>query len=112
MGGTYQTEFQLPAANCDAFLSGIQHDGFLYSEPFELQEEECLARVTRPEMHDDEFWLGFLAASSSSPSRDVHFHWHRLRGSGGHQLATNIAARVQAIALRHGASVLFGAVTQ
>jgi len=73
MGGTYQTEFQIPTSNCDAFFSYIQRDGFLCSEPFELQETECLARLSTPEMHDDEFWLCFLAASPSSASRDVYF---------------------------------------
>ncbi len=108
MGGTYQTEFEIPTARCEAFFSDIQRDGFLCLEPFELEVGECLARLGTPEMGDGEFLLCFLATSPASTLRGVHFHWHRLRGPDGQQLATRLAARVQSIALRHGGTVVRG----
>ena len=54
MGGTYQTEFQMPAANCRPFFSDLLCDGFQCMEPFELQAVgatlECLRQVAGPKL--------------------------------------------------------------
>ena len=110
MAGVYQTEFQMPTASCAAFLDHLVRDGFRFTQPFELQATECLARISTPEMAADEFWLSFSESSSASTSRRVDLHWHRLRGSDGHPIARLIASRVQAVALQHEATICWGAV--
>src|SRR5947209_6105957 len=105
MGGVYQTEFQMPTASCAAFLDDIVRAGFRFTQPFELQAAECLARISTPEMAADEFWVSFGELPSGSTSRRVDLHWHRLCGSDGHAIARCVAARVQAIALQHGSTI-------
>lgn len=110
MAGVYQTEFQMPIASCAAFLDHLVRDGFRFTQPFELQAAECLARISTPEMAADEFWVSFWESPSGGTSRRVDLHWHRLRGSDGHPVARRIASRVQAIAVQHGATISWGAV--
>jgi len=111
MAGVYQTEFQIPRGSTSAFLAELYSSGCLVQEPPATGVPETVLDIVSPPSRGGSFMLAFWPVTPDDTHTRCDLHWHRVRLPGDPNAAERVAARVQQIALRHGATVTFGSVS-
>jgi hypothetical protein len=110
MGGSYQTEFQLARGSASAFLAELYSSGCLVQQPPAAGVPDTVLDVVSPPSSGGAFMLAFWPVSPDDTHIRCDLHWHRVRLPRDAHAAERAAARIQQIALRHGATVTSGAV--
>ena len=105
MGGVHQTEFHIPTDSVHDFIAALQRDGCCAAPSFDAVAADGVLDITRPEMADTKFMLGFWPPESNATTRRADLHWWPLRIGDDKQFGTCLALRVRELAVQHGATI-------